>query len=136
MRDSGSGNAFDPGLGLSRTGHPELFPTSFPQAYVVRPENVGGAPEHELTSLDFGTLHVGDPASLSYAVTNYSGDVGYPSTAPSDRRSRRERHRPGSVGQRGHGAGFKIPGRGSFLAYDINLDTSHASVLHDAVHIA
>ena len=32
---------------------------------------------------------------------------------------------------------FRIPGRGSFLAYDINLDTSHASVLHDqAVHIA
>ena len=94
--------------------------------------------EHELTSLDFGTLHVGDPASLSDAVTNYSGDAGYPST--------------GAIQTAAHGGNvtdpalsgsgvtaqdFRIPGRGSFLAYDINLDTSHASVLHDqAVHIA
>jgi hypothetical protein len=136
--NSGSGNAFDPGLGLSGTGHPELFPTSLPRAYVVRPENVSGAAGHELTSLDFGILHVGDPASLSYVVTNYSGDAGYPSTGAIQTATHGGNVTDPALSGSGVTAqDFRIPGRGSFRTYDIDLDTSHAGVLHDqAVHIA
>jgi hypothetical protein len=136
--NSGSGNDFNPALGLSGSGVPQLFPTSFPSAFILPPGGTSSPQQDQLTSLDFGTLHVGDPATLHFIIENFSGDAGFPvfgalQTAVNGASVTD----PALSGSGVTPQDFSIPGRGSFNTYDITLDTSHAGTLQDqAIHIA
>jgi hypothetical protein len=136
--NSGSGNDFDPGLGISGSGTLKLSTVDVPAVVIYDPTTSGFTTCHPLTGLDFGALHVGDTATLHYALTNISGNAGYPSF--------------GAIQTAAHGGNvtdpalsgsgvtpqdFTIAPRGGTATYDVALDTSEAHLLQDqAVHIA
>ena len=136
--NSGSGNDFDPGLGISGAGRVALGTIDVPNVIINDPAHGGFGTADQLTSLDFGTLHVGDAAGLRYALINLSGNAG--TTAV------------GAVQTLVHGGNvtdpalsgsgvtaqdFTIAPRGGTAVYDVALDTTAAGVLQDqAVHIA
>ncbi|WP_431268141.1 hypothetical protein [Dankookia sp. P2] len=133
----GSGNDFDPGLGIDGTGRIILGTIDVPNVRIYDPDQGSFTGASALTSLDFGTLHVGDAGHLRYALTNLSGNAGWPSFGAIQTLT----HGGTVTDPALSGSGvtpqdFGIGPRGGTATFELTLDTMEARLLQDqAVHI-
>ena len=131
--NQGEGNAFNARAGILGTGTLFQAPNSdHPEVQVLRDGK-------QVTSLDFGTLHVGDAATLHFTLENFAGNAG----GPAAQGALQTTAHGGSITDAAlSGSGvtaqnFTLPGRGGSVEYAISLDTSQAHSLDGQVlHIA
>ena len=131
--NQGEGNAFNPRAGILGAG--TLFQVPEGDHPLVKLLQDG----HEITGLDFGTVHVGDTAVLHFTLENFAGNGGGPA-AQGALQTMVNGANITDAALSGSGVtaqNFTIPGRGGQVSYDIALDTSQAHDLAgQALHIA
>ncbi len=131
--NQGEGNAFNPRAGILGTGTLFQAPNSdHPMVKVLQDGQ-------EVTSLDFGSVQVGDSAVLHFTLENFAGNGGGPAAqgALQTLVNGGNVTDPALSGSGVTAQNFTIGGRGGQVGYDIVLDTSQAHDLAgQALHIA
>ncbi|CAH2602077.1 conserved protein of unknown function [Rhodovastum atsumiense] len=136
-RNAGSGNSFDAAAGISGSG--DFLPPFTDQPEPIVTPLTGPLPWPDvMTTIDFGTVHVGETVLKGFGIENGSGNAG-----PELYGAVQSAAHGGSVTDpRLSGAGtiaqdFTINGRGGLARYPIILHATTAGPLRgQAVHIA
>jgi len=131
--NSGVGNDFDARAGIIGSGTLLQAPFSdHPEVRLLQ----DGKP---ITSLDFGTLHVGDAAALHFTLENFAGNSGGPLAQGALQTLVNGGHidDPALSGSGVTAQNFTLAGRGGAEDFTVTLDTSQAhSLVGQQIHFA
>ncbi|MFC7473202.1 hypothetical protein ACFQS7_02485 [Dankookia sp. GCM10030260] len=135
--NSGIGNEFAPASGFSGSGQVIAGTFDQPNVRIFDPDHMRASAPADLAGLDFGTLHVGDPAVVHFSLINLSGNGGYSAKgAVQTLVNGGNVTDPALAGSGVTPQNFGIAPRGGIVAFEVTLDTTAALLLQDqAVHL-